>query len=31
MARRVFLHCGTAKSGTTYLQDLWWRHREELR
>ncbi len=31
MARRVFLHCGTAKSGTTYLQDLWWRHREVLR
>lgn len=31
MARRVFLHCGTAKSGTTYLQDLWWRHRDELR
>ena len=31
MARRVFLHCGTAKSGTTFLQDLWWRHRGELR
>lgn len=31
MARRVFLHCGTAKSGTTFLQDLWWRHRDELR
>lgn len=31
MARRVFLHVGTAKSGTTYLQDLWWRHRDELR
>ncbi|CAM3536249.1 hypothetical protein [Nocardioides zeicaulis] len=31
MARRVFLHCGTAKSGTTYLQDLWWRHRDALR
>ena len=31
MARRVFLHVGTAKSGTTFLQDLWWRHRDELR
>ncbi|RYB92996.1 hypothetical protein EUA93_00680 [Nocardioides oleivorans] len=31
MARRVFLHCGTAKSGTTYLQDLWWHHRDALR
>lgn len=31
MARRVFLHCGTAKSGTTFLQDLWWRHRDALR
>ena len=31
MARRVFLHVGTAKSGTRYLQDLWWRHRDELR
>ena len=31
MARRAFLHVGTAKSGTTYLQDLWWRHRDELR
>lgn len=30
MARRVFLHCGTAKSGTTYLQDLWWHHRAAL-
>jgi hypothetical protein len=31
MARRAFLHVGTAKSGTTYLQDLWWRHRDALR
>ena len=31
MARRVFLPVGTAKSGTSYLQDLWWRHRDELR
>ncbi|MCD6639503.1 MAG: hypothetical protein LT071_06270, partial [Nocardioides sp.] len=31
MARRAFLHLGTAKSGTTYLQDLWWRHRDTLR
>ena len=31
MARRAFLHLGTAKSGTTYLQELWWRHRAALR
>lgn len=31
MARRTFLHLGTAKSGTTYLQELWWRHRAALR
>lgn len=31
MARRVFLHVGTAKSGTSFLQDLWWRHSDELR
>jgi hypothetical protein len=31
MARRAFLHIGTAKSGTTYLQELWWRHRDALR
>ena len=30
MARRVFLHIGTMKSGTSYLQRLWWRHRKEL-
>jgi hypothetical protein len=30
MARRAFLHVGTAKSGTSYLQDLWWRQREQL-
>lgn len=30
MARRVFLHIGTPKSGTTYLQSLWWHHREAL-
>ena len=24
MARRVFVHIGTPKSGTTYLQSLWW-------
>lgn len=30
MARRAFLHVGTAKSGTSYLQDLWWRHHDEL-
>ncbi|MCY7400320.1 MAG: hypothetical protein LH477_05055 [Nocardioides sp.] len=31
MARRAFLHVGTAKSGTSYLQDLWWQHHEALR
>ena len=31
MARRAFLHVGTAKSGTSYLQDLWWQHRDALR
>jgi hypothetical protein len=30
MARRAFLHIGTPKSGTTYLQGLWWRHRDAL-
>lgn len=30
MARRAFLHAGTAKSGTSYLQDLWWQHRDAL-
>lgn len=30
MARRVFLHVGTPKSGTTYLQDLWWHHQARL-
>ncbi len=30
MARRVFLHVGTMKSGTSYLRSLWWRHRDEL-
>ncbi|CAM3536168.1 hypothetical protein [Nocardioides zeicaulis] len=24
MARRAFVHIGTPKSGTTYLQSLWW-------
>ncbi|MDT7712277.1 MAG: hypothetical protein QOG46_966 [Pseudonocardiales bacterium] len=28
---RVFLHVGTPKTGTTYLQDLLWRNRQELR
>ncbi|MDR7251425.1 hypothetical protein J2X46_000397 [Nocardioides sp. BE266] len=31
MARRVFLHVGTAKSGTSFLQDLWWQQRDDLR
>lgn len=30
MARRVLLHVGTPKSGTTYLQSLWWHHRDAL-
>lgn len=30
MARRVFLHVGTPKSGTTYLQSLWWSQRDAL-
>lgn len=30
MARRAFLHLGTPKSGTTYLQSLWWQQRDEL-
>ena len=30
MARRVFLHVGTPKSGTTSLQSLWWHHRDAL-
>jgi hypothetical protein len=29
--RRVFLHVGTPKSGTTYVQDLLWRNRIALR
>jgi hypothetical protein len=31
MVRRVFLHVGTPKSGTTYLQELLWRNRDSLR
>ena len=31
MARRAFLHVGTAKSGTSFLQDLWWQQHDELR
>ena len=30
MARRVFLHVGTPKSGTTFLQSLWWHHHDAL-
>jgi hypothetical protein len=29
--RRVFLHVGTPKSGTTYLQELLWRNQDSLR
>lgn len=28
--KRIFLHVGTPKTGTTYLQDLMWRNRAEL-
>lgn len=31
MARRVFWHIGLPKTGTTYLQDVLWSNREELR
>jgi hypothetical protein len=31
MARRVFLHVGPAKTGTSYLQETWWRNRALLR
>lgn len=31
MARRVILHVGTAKTGTTYLQTLMWNSRDVLR
>ncbi len=31
MARRVFLHLGLPKTGTSYLQTIVWAHREELR
>lgn len=30
MARRLFLHVGTPKSGTTFLQSVWWANREAL-
>ena len=31
MAERVFLHVGTPKSGTTFLQTLWWANKAALR
>lgn len=31
MNRRVFLHIGLPKTGTSYLQSILWTHREELR
>ena len=31
MARRVFLHIGLPKTGTSYLQTILWAHRPELR
>ncbi|QBR91937.1 hypothetical protein [Nocardioides euryhalodurans] len=30
MARRLFLHVGTPKSGTTFLQSVWWANRDAL-
>lgn len=30
MARRLFLHVGTMKSGTSYLRSLWWQNRTAL-
>lgn len=30
MARRVFLHLGLPKTGTSYLQTILWAHRDEL-
>jgi hypothetical protein len=30
VARRVFLHLGLPKTGTSYLQTIFWAHREEL-
>jgi hypothetical protein len=30
VARRVFLHVGTPKSATSFLQGLWWHHRPAL-
>ncbi|GAA1478625.1 hypothetical protein GCM10009623_30710 [Nocardioides aestuarii] len=30
MARRLFLHVGTMKSGTSYLQSLWWQNHRTL-
>jgi hypothetical protein len=31
MARRVFVHIGLPKTGTSYLQTILWSHRDELR
>jgi hypothetical protein len=30
MAQRLFLHVGTPKSGTTFLQSVWWANKHEL-
>jgi hypothetical protein len=30
VARRVFLHVGTMKSGTSYLRSLWWQNQRAL-
>ena len=30
MARRVFLHVGPPKTGTSFLQAAWWQHRHQM-
>jgi hypothetical protein len=30
MARRVFLHVGPPKTGTSFLQAAWWQHRRQM-
>ncbi|KXK60151.1 hypothetical protein AWW66_20400 [Micromonospora rosaria] len=31
MARRVYLHVGAPKTGSTYVQDVWWGNRDALK